>query len=272
MLSAAAWRSITGASSGIGLRRAPSIWRAQRRRGRARRAARGSARRGGRDAIRGARADARSRSSMDVTRRSRHASASSTARDRGVRPPRHHDLQRRLRLLRDASRRRRPTIDAPDDGRQLHGHVLRRARGAAGLPRAGRGHLIFVSSIVGRRGIAQMSGYSRDQGGAGRVRRVAARGVRGHAASTVSVVYPGLDGHRIPRGDGARLRPHRVRARAEAAGRRRRARDRRLRRRPRPEVYPHRTSRGLAVLNAVAPGFTDRLVQQIRRRERDAAR
>jgi hypothetical protein len=33
-------------------------------------------------------------------------------------------------------------------------------------------------------------------------------------------------------------------------------------RRPVPEVYPHRMSRGLAILNAVAPGFTDRMVRK----------
>ena len=38
---------------------------------------------------------------------------------------------------------------------------------------------------------------------------------------------------------------------------------------PRAEVYPHKTSRALAVLNAVAPAFTDRLVRRYGRR-RDA--
>jgi hypothetical protein len=37
-------------------------------------------------------------------------------------------------------------------------------------------------------------------------------------------------------------------------------------RRPRPEVYPHATSRALAVLNAVAPGLTDRIVRRYGRR------
>jgi hypothetical protein len=41
-------------------------------------------------------------------------------------------------------------------------------------------------------------------------------------------------------------------------------------RRPRAEVYPHAASRGLAVLNAVAPGFTDKLVRRYGRR-RDTA-
>jgi short-subunit dehydrogenase len=32
--------------------------------------------------------------------------------------------------------------------------------------------------------------------------------------------------------------------------------------RPAPEVYPYRRARALAVLNAVAPGFTDRIVKR----------
>ena len=37
-------------------------------------------------------------------------------------------------------------------------------------------------------------------------------------------------------------------------------------RRPRAEVYPHRISRGLAILNVLAPAFTDRFVQKYGRR------
>jgi short-subunit dehydrogenase len=35
--------------------------------------------------------------------------------------------------------------------------------------------------------------------------------------------------------------------------------------RPRPEVYPHPTSRGLTILNALAPGLTDRFVRKFGR-------
>ena len=35
---------------------------------------------------------------------------------------------------------------------------------------------------------------------------------------------------------------------------------------PRAEVYPHRKSRGLTIVNALAPGFTDRLVRKYGRR------
>jgi hypothetical protein len=37
-------------------------------------------------------------------------------------------------------------------------------------------------------------------------------------------------------------------------------------RRPIPEVYPHAKSRALVVLNALAPGFTDRIVQRFGRK------
>jgi short-subunit dehydrogenase len=34
---------------------------------------------------------------------------------------------------------------------------------------------------------------------------------------------------------------------------------------PTPEIYPYRTARGLALLNAVAPGFCDRFVSRFDR-------
>jgi len=38
---------------------------------------------------------------------------------------------------------------------------------------------------------------------------------------------------------------------------------------PRAEVYPHRLSRALVILNALAPGLTDRVVQKYGRRRRE---
>jgi hypothetical protein len=37
-------------------------------------------------------------------------------------------------------------------------------------------------------------------------------------------------------------------------------------RRPRPEVYPHRASQALTIINAVAPRLADRLVRKYGRR------
>jgi hypothetical protein len=40
--------------------------------------------------------------------------------------------------------------------------------------------------------------------------------------------------------------------------------------RPRAEVYPHRASRALAIVNAIAPGLTDRIVRKYGRRREGA--
>jgi short-subunit dehydrogenase len=42
-------------------------------------------------------------------------------------------------------------------------------------------------------------------------------------------------------------------------------------RRPQAEVYPHRLSKLLAVVNAVAPGISDRLVRKYGRRREDGS-
>jgi len=134
----------------------------------------------------------------------------------------------------------------------------------AALPifrRQGRGHLLIVSSIVGQRGIAQMSGYSATkaaQVGFAEALRTEFAGSGIH----VSVVYPVSTetefrlamerdfGHSVA-GLGPRQSVDEV-ARAIVA----------CVRKPRPEVYPHAASRALAILNAVSPGLTDRLVRR----------
>ena len=128
-----------------------------------------------------------------------------------------------------------------------------------------RGHLIFVSSIVGQRGIAQMSGYSATkaaQAGFCEALRAEFAGTGIH----VSIVYPISTetefrdamqrdyGHSVS-GLGPKQSVEEV-ARAIVA----------CVRRPVPEVYPHRLSKALAVVNAIAPGLTDRLVRKYGRR------
>jgi short-subunit dehydrogenase len=131
----------------------------------------------------------------------------------------------------------------------------------------GRGHLIIVSSIVGRRGIALMSGYS-----ATKAAQVGfAEALRTEFAGTaihVSIVFPVSTetefrhamqrdfGHSIA-GLGPKQSMEDV-ARAIAA----------CVQRPRAEVYPHPPARALAILNAVAPAFTDRLVRKYGRRRK----
>ncbi len=131
--------------------------------------------------------------------------------------------------------------------------------------RQGRGHLIIISSIVGRRGIAQMSGYS-----ATKAAQVGfAESLRTEFAGTdihISVVLPVSTetefrdamardyGHSV-KGLGPKQSADAV-ARAVVA----------CLHRPAAEVYPLATSRGLTIINALAPGFADRLVRKYGRR------
>ena len=134
------------------------------------------------------------------------------------------------------------------------------------------GHLTIVSSIVGQRGIPAMSAY-----GATKAAQVGfAESLRTEFAGTpieVSVVLPVSTQTELRdamrrdfglsiAGRGPKQSVDDV-ARAMVEGIRR----------PRPEIYPHAKSRGLVILNAVAPGLSDRLVKKYGRRrvEPDAA-
>ena len=139
------------------------------------------------------------------------------------------------------------------------------ARAALPLFRAqNSGHLIFVSSIVGRRGIAFMGGYSATKAAQSGL----AESLRTEFAGTpihVSCVFPistrtefhdamARDyGHTV-RGLGPKQSVDDV-ARAIVN----------CVRRPRPEVYPHAPSRALALLTIVAPAFSDRFVRKFAR-------
>ncbi len=128
------------------------------------------------------------------------------------------------------------------------------------------GHLIVVSSIVGRRGVPYMGVYA-----ASKFAQVGlAECLRAEVAGTpihVTVVYPVSTeteffevmshetGTAVTRSGGPR-QPVDVVAAAIA-----RAIDR-----PVPEVYPHALSRALVVLNAIAPAVTDRIVQRFGRK------
>src|SRR5262245_48153761 len=134
----------------------------------------------------------------------------------------------------------------------------------AALPifrRQNTGHLIFISSIVGRRGIPFMGGYSASKAAQAGL----AESLRAEFAGTsihVSCVYPistptefidtmARDYDQRISGLGPKQTVDDV-ARAIVS----------CVKRPRPEVYPYGISRGLAILNAVAPGFTDRFVRK----------
>jgi short-subunit dehydrogenase len=138
----------------------------------------------------------------------------------------------------------------------------------AALPvfrRQGHGHLIFVSSIVGKRGIPLMSGYSATKA----AQAIFAESLRSEFAGTeihVSTVFPvstttefrdamERDFGRHVSGLGPKQSvDHVARAIVKCIAR------------PSAEVHPHRSSRALAVLNAVAPAFTDGLMRKYGRR------
>jgi short-subunit dehydrogenase len=159
---------------------------------------------------------------------------------------------------------------APDQMRQLmdvnYTGTYHATRAALPLFRRQRsGHVIMVSSIVGKRGVPFMGAYSATkfaQVGLAECLRSELRGTGIH----VSVVYPVSTeteffdvmsretGRPVMRAHGPRQHvEHVAEAIAKAIGR------------PIPEVYPHAASRALVILNALAPGFTDGIVKRFGR-------
>jgi NADP-dependent 3-hydroxy acid dehydrogenase YdfG len=133
------------------------------------------------------------------------------------------------------------------------------------------GHVIIVSSIVGKRGVPYMGAYSATkfaQVGLAECLRAEVVGSDIH----VSVVYPvstnteftdvmrretGTD---VSRSLGPKQTAERV---ADAIAR--------AIAHPVPEVYPLKKARGLVLLNAIAPGFCDRIVRRFGRQPVRAA-
>ena len=128
-----------------------------------------------------------------------------------------------------------------------------------------RGHLILVSSIVGRRGIPFMSGYTATKA----AQAGFAESLRSEFVGTnihVSCVFPVSTetefrdamardyGHDVS-GLGPKQSVDQVAAAIVECLRR-----------PRPEVYPLKKSRGLPILSAVAPGLADKIVRRYGRR------
>ena len=128
------------------------------------------------------------------------------------------------------------------------------------------GHIIIVSSIVGKRGVPYMGAYAATkfaQAGLAECLRAELHGTRIH----VSVVFPvSTDteffdvmahetGVPVTRARGPRQSVETV---ADAIAR--------ALERPTAEIYPHGVSRLLVILNALAPGFCDRIVQRYGRK------
>jgi NADP-dependent 3-hydroxy acid dehydrogenase YdfG len=134
----------------------------------------------------------------------------------------------------------------------------------AALPvfqRQRHGHFIIVSSIVGKRGVPYMGAYS-----ATKFAQVGlAECLRAELVDTgihVSVVYPVSTETEffdvMVRRSGFATRARGPRQSAEQVA----DAIARTIERPAPEVYPLRKARGLALLAAIAPGFTDRIVKR----------
>ena len=138
----------------------------------------------------------------------------------------------------------------------------------AALPvfrRQGVGHVIVVSSIVGKRGVPYMGPYAATKFAQVGLAECLRSELLGSGIS-VSVVFPVSTeteffdvmsretGTVVTRAGGPRQD---VSAVAEAIAR--------AIERPIPEVYPYYKSRALVVLNALAPGFCDRIVKRFGR-------
>jgi short-subunit dehydrogenase len=139
----------------------------------------------------------------------------------------------------------------------------------AALPvfrRQGRGHLVIVSSIVGKRGVPYMGAYS-----ATKFAQVGlAESLRSELAGSdihVSVVFPVSTETEffdvMARETGAEVR--RSAGPSQSAEQVADAIVRAIEH-PVPEVYPYALSRGLVWLNALAPGICDRLVRKYGRK------
>ena len=129
-----------------------------------------------------------------------------------------------------------------------------------------RGHLIIVSSIVGKRGVPYMGGYS-----AKKFAQVGlAESLRSEFAGSdihVTVVFPVSTlteffdvmshetGAEVQRSAGPTQSAEQV---ADAIAN--------AIEHPVPEVYPYAKSRALVWLNALAPGFCDRFVKKFGRK------
>jgi NADP-dependent 3-hydroxy acid dehydrogenase YdfG len=143
----------------------------------------------------------------------------------------------------------------------------------AALPvfrRQNSGHIVVISSIVGKRGVPFMGPYSATkfaQAGLAECLRAETQG----SAIHVSVVYPiSTDtefAQVMTRESGYATRANGPRQSADEVA----AAIARAIERPVPEVFPHRLSRWLPILNAVAPGFCDKMVRRWGRKPAETA-
>src|SRR5256885_15605928 len=132
------------------------------------------------------------------------------------------------------------------------------------------GHIIVVSSIVGKRGVPYMGAYSATkfaQVGMGECLRAELHGSNIHVSVlcpvSTTTEFTGVMTRETGTPVAGALGPQQsAEDVAEAVAR--------AIAHPIPEIYPHLLSRGLVLLNAIAPGLTDTLVQRFGRRPRGA--
>jgi short-subunit dehydrogenase len=140
------------------------------------------------------------------------------------------------------------------------------ARAALPVFRAqGHGHLIVVSSIVGRRGIARMSGYTATkaaQAGFVESLRSELAGTPIHVTAVFPISTETEFRHAMERDFGHAVSGLGPKQSVDAVARAIVA----CVWKPRAEVYPHTASRALTIINALAPAFADRLVARYGRR------
>jgi short-subunit dehydrogenase len=147
----------------------------------------------------------------------------------------------------------------------LIGTLLAAHAAHAQFTRQGAGHVIAISSIVGRRGIPGMSAYSATK--AAQIGFIEALRAEFHGSGLrASVVYPistpteFLEAERRDFGRQVTIRGPRQSADAVAAA------IVNCIVRPRAEVYPYRRAWWLAALSVLAPSRADRVIQRFRRR------
>jgi short-subunit dehydrogenase len=139
----------------------------------------------------------------------------------------------------------------------------------AALPvfrRQQRGHIVIVSSIVGKRGVPYVGAYSATkfaQVGLAECLRSELTGSGIHVSVVCPISTPTEFVEVMVRETGGDISQslgpvQPVEQVAEAVAR--------AIERPTAEVYPYRKSRGLVLLNALAPGLTDRVVQRFGRK------
>ncbi len=139
------------------------------------------------------------------------------------------------------------------------------------LRRQQRGHIIIVSSIAGKRGVPYMGAYSATkfaQIGMAECLRSEVYGSDIHVSVLCPISTPTEFTGVMERETGGEVTgalgpTQSADAVADAVAR--------AIEKPVPEIYPYAKSRGLAILNAIAPGLTDRIVQRFGRRPRRAA-